>query len=67
MIFDLGKRRNPKDYLHDVSEVLPMFILLYEEATEEQNAAILGECLNIFDLIFEKRLGSITDIAQIID
>ncbi len=53
--------------MHDLSEVLPMLMRLYEEATEERNSAILSECLEMFDLIFEQRLGSVTDIARIID
>jgi len=53
--------------MHDLSEILPMLMRLYEEATEEQDSAVLNECLNTFDLIFQHRLGSVSDIARIID
>ena len=53
--------------MHDLSEVLPMLIRLYEEATEEKHPTVLSDCLTIFDLIFEKRVGSVADIARIVD
>jgi hypothetical protein len=53
--------------MHDLSEVLPMLIRLYDEATEERNSPVTSECLDMFDLVFEQRLGSVTAIARIID
>jgi hypothetical protein len=59
--------RDPaRGIMHDLSEVLPMLIRLYEEATEEQNSDIVNKCLDTFDSVFERRLGMVSDIAQLV-
>lgn len=52
--------------MHDLPIVLRMLIRLYEEANEERNTENLMQCLDFFDSIFERRLGSASEIAQIV-
>jgi hypothetical protein len=52
--------------MHDLSEALPMLIRLYEEADEASNTDITAKCLDAFDVMFERRLGVMTELAQIV-
>jgi hypothetical protein len=53
---------------HTVSEVSSLLLRLYEQSQDSENAEIADRCLDIWDMLFENRVGmtreSITAIEK---
>jgi hypothetical protein len=43
-----------------------MLIRLYEEANEEHDTSTINRCLDMFDKMFERRVGVVAELAQVI-
>jgi len=59
---DIGSR-----YPHTVSEAQSILLRLYEQAQGEPNPQIADRCLDIWDLFFEKRVGSTIELTKAIE
>ena len=51
----------------DTYHYMPLMIRLYEQAKDSSRSDIENKCLDIWDGMFEKRVGSINEISKVID
>lgn len=49
---------------HAVSETLSILLRLYEQALATENAEIAIQCLDIWDLLFQNRVGAVRDMTK---
>lgn len=59
---DIGSR-----YPHMASEMTSILLRLYEQAQGERNTEIAGRCLDIWDLLFENRVGRTRELTKAIE
>jgi hypothetical protein len=59
-------RDTSRGLAHDLSEILPTLLRVYEEASDSKNADVVKKCLDAFDRMFESRVGVSDDLAKII-
>lgn len=59
---DIGQR-----YPHTVSEASSILLRLYEQAQGERNQQLADRCLDIWDLLFENRVGSTIALTKAIE
>ncbi|MCK4622782.1 MAG: hypothetical protein KAT62_11285 [Desulfuromonadales bacterium] len=52
---------------HAISEVIPVLLRLYEQALAAENAEIASRCLDIWDALFENRVGVARDLTIAIE
>ena len=52
---------------HAVSETVSLLLRLYENALSEENIAITNRCLDIWDILFENRVGATRDLTKAIE
>ena len=53
-------------YQHTAKEVLPVLLRLYEQALGEGNKQIADRCLDIWDMLFENRVGRAIELTRAI-
>jgi hypothetical protein len=51
--------------LHSVSEIYSVLLRLYEQA--QDNAVIRDRCLDIWDMLFENRVGMVQELTKVIE
>jgi len=51
----------------DVSQFVPMMMRLYEQANEHKDIDAVNRCLDAWDVMFEKRVGVVHELAKAID
>lgn len=54
-------------YPHTAKEMLPILLRLYEQALGEGNKQMADRCLNIWDILFENRVGRAIELTRSID
>jgi hypothetical protein len=54
-------------YPYTVKEMLPVLLRLYEQALGKGNGRIAGRCLDIWDILFESRVGRAIELTRSID
>ena len=54
-------------YPHMASEVSSILLRLYEQAQGERNSHIADRCLDIWDLLFENRVGRVMELTKSIE
>jgi hypothetical protein len=59
---DIGSR-----YPHMASEMSSILLRLYEQAQGERNSQIADRCLDIWDLLFENRVGRTMELTRAIE
>ncbi|WP_054693006.1 HEAT repeat domain-containing protein [Desulfosarcina cetonica] len=59
---DLGVK-----YPYAAKEMLPILLRLYEQALGEKNRPIADRCLDIWDILFENRVGRAIELTRSID
>ncbi len=59
---DIGSR-----YPHIASEMSSILLRLYEQAQGERNSQIADRCLDIWDLLFENRVGRAMELTRAIE
>jgi len=52
---------------HAVSDTVPFLLRLYENALVAENAEITNRCLDIWDILFENRVGIARDLTKAIE
>jgi len=50
-----------------VREIPPILLRLYEQAQDQNDAQVLSRCLDAWDLLFEKRVGSTRELTNEIE
>jgi hypothetical protein len=62
------KSRDPSSsHYHVVTDMLPILLRLYEQATGERNHEIKNQCLDIWDILFENRVGRAIELTRSIE
>jgi len=61
---DTGAR---PDLHHDVRRLSPLLLRLYEQAQEQSSKDVSSRCLDTWDVLFEKQVGSVRDLTGAID
>jgi len=54
-------------YPHAASEISSILLRLYEQAQGERNKQITDRCLDIWDILFEKRVGRAIELTSSIE
>jgi hypothetical protein len=54
-------------YPHAVSEMLSILLRLYEQALATENMEIAAHCLDIWDILFQNRVGIVRDLSKAIE
>lgn len=52
---------------HAISDTLSILLRLYEQAKSAENAKIANRCLDIWDMLFQNRVGIIRDLTKAIE
>jgi len=65
-LIDSTREENPK-INHDTHLYIPLMVRLYEQANEKGQRDIASQCLDIFDGMYENRIGSYQNFTQMID
>jgi hypothetical protein len=52
---------------HTVSEVSSLLLRLYEQSQDSENAQIANSCLDIWDMLFENRVGMTRELTAAIE
>jgi hypothetical protein len=50
----------------DASKIPPLLLRLYEQAQDQNNVSILTNCLDAWDILFERRVGTTRDLTSAI-
>lgn len=55
------------DVPHIVSEISSLLLRLYEQSQDSENAEINNRCLDIWDMLFENRVGIVRELTSAIE
>jgi hypothetical protein len=55
------------DFPYAISESFSLLLRLYDQATQECNAAIVSRTLDVMDSLYESRVGVITNLSKAIE
>jgi len=52
---------------HAISETLSILLRLYEQAMSAENTETANRCLDIWDMLFQNRVGIVRDLTKAIE
>ena len=70
-VFSTTLQKKSRDFSstipHNISEILSVLLRLYEQASTTDNIELTNRCLDILDMLFQKRVGIINDLMKTIE